>query len=55
MRFHAAAFTTPIDTALIFSSEPVFSALFALLVAGEVFSTTGLIGAALVLAGMLIA
>lgn len=48
-------FTTPTHTALIFSAEPVFSALFAYLLAGELLSPRGMIGAALVLAGMLIA
>lgn len=48
-------FTSPTHTALIFSMEPVFSAIFAFLLAGEVMTLKGLIGAALVLAGMLIA
>lgn len=48
-------FTTPTHTALIFSMEPVFSAISAFFFAGEVLTTKGLIGAGLVLAGMLIA
>lgn len=48
-------FTTPTQTALICSAEPVFSALFAFLQAGEVLPLRGLVGAALVLTGMLIA
>lgn len=48
-------FTSPSHTALIFASEPVFSAVFAFLLAGETLTPRGLLGAALVLAGMLIA
>lgn len=48
-------FTTPTHTALILSMEPVFSALFAFLVAGEVLAPRGLAGAGLVLIGMLVA
>lgn len=48
-------FTSSTHTALIFSMEPVFSALTAFFFAGEVFSLRGLIGAGLVLIGMLIA
>ncbi|WP_006715804.1 EamA family transporter [Desulfitobacterium metallireducens] len=48
-------FTTPTQTALICSAEPVFSALFAFLLAGEILPLRGLTGAALVLAGMLTA
>jgi drug/metabolite transporter (DMT)-like permease len=47
-------FTTPTQTALILSTEPVFSAIFAFLLAGEILTPRGLAGAALVLAGMLI-
>lgn len=46
-------FTTPTQTALICSAEPVFSALFAFLLAGEILPLRGLAGAALVLFGML--
>lgn len=48
-------FTTPTQTALILSTEPVFSAIFAFLLAGEILTPRGLAGAALVLVGMLIA
>ncbi|KJR45182.1 Permease of the drug/metabolite transporter (DMT) superfamily [Desulfosporosinus sp. I2] len=48
-------FTTPTHTALIFSMEPVFAAISAFFFAGEILTTKGLIGAGLVLAGMLIA
>jgi len=48
-------FTTPTHTALIFSMEPVFSAISAFFFAGEVFTLQGLIGAGLVFIGMLIA
>jgi len=48
-------FTTSTHTALIFSMEPVFSAISAFFLAGEVLTFKGLIGAALVLGGMLIA
>lgn len=48
-------FTTPTHTALIFSAEPVFSAVFAFFLAGEILTPRGLAGAALVLSGMLFA
>ncbi|MHB8073176.1 DMT family transporter [Desulfosporosinus fructosivorans] len=48
-------FTTPTHTALIFSMEPVFAALSAFLFVGEILSPKGLLGAGLVLVGMLIA
>ena len=48
-------FTTPTHTALIFSMEPVFAAISAFFFAGEFLSPRGLLGAGLVLAGMLIA
>lgn len=48
-------FTTPNHTALIFASEPVFSAIFAYLLAGETLTTRGFVGAGLILAGMLMA
>jgi len=47
-------FTTASHTALIFASEPVFSAVFAYLLAGEMLTPRGLAGAALVLFGMLV-
>lgn len=48
-------FTSPTHTALIFTMEPVFAAISAFFFAGEILTHKGLIGAALVLAGMLIA
>lgn len=48
-------FTTPTHTALIFTGEPVFGAIFAYLLAGEVLTARGYLGAALILAGMLLA
>jgi drug/metabolite transporter (DMT)-like permease len=48
-------FTTPTHTALIFSMEPVFAAVYAFFFAGEILTLRGLLGAGLVLVGMLIA
>lgn len=48
-------FTTSTHTALIFTMEPVFSAISAFFLAGEILTLKGLIGAGLVLGGMLIA
>ena len=48
-------FTTPTHTALIFTMEPVFSAVSAFIFAGEILTPKGLLGAGLVLGGMLIA
>ncbi|WP_088228936.1 DMT family transporter [Desulfosporosinus sp. FKB] len=48
-------FTTSTHTAIIFSMEPVFAGLAAYFLAGEVLTLKGLIGAGLVLAGMIIA
>ena len=48
-------YTTATRTALVFSLEPVFAALFAFIIAGEILSTTGWIGGILILSGMLIA
>jgi len=48
-------FTTPTHTALIFSMEPVFAAVSAFLFIGELLTPRGLLGAGLVLVGMLIA
>jgi len=51
----AQQYTTATHTALIYSGEPVFASIFAYFWAGEVLSTKGLIGAAMILLGMLIA
>lgn len=48
-------FTTPTHTALIFSMEPVFAAISAFFFAGEFLTPRGLLGAGLVLVGMLVA
>ena len=48
-------FTSATRTALVFSLEPVFAALFAFLIAGELMTTSGWIGGALILCGMLVA
>lgn len=48
-------FTTPTHTALIFSMEPVFAAISAFFLAGELLTPKGFLGAGLVLTGMLIA
>ena len=48
-------FTSPTHTALIFTMEPVFAAISAFLFAGEILTSRGLLGASLVLLGMLIA
>lgn len=43
----------PTHTAVIFTMEPVFAALFGYLLAGEVLHPRGLVGAVLILTGML--
>ncbi len=48
-------FTTSTRTALVFSMEPVFAALFAYLIAGEMLTPLGWVGGLLILAGMIIA
>lgn len=47
--------TTPTRAALIYMLEPVFGALFAYLLAGEVLTLMGWIGGALILGGMIAA
>ncbi len=51
----AQRFTSPVHTALIFTMEPVFAAFFAWLWLGELITGQALLGAALILAGMLAA
>lgn len=46
-------FTTETHTALIFSLEPVFAATFGYLLAGDVLTPRGWVGAALILGGIL--
>jgi drug/metabolite transporter (DMT)-like permease len=48
-------FTTPTRTALVFCMEPVFGALFAVLLIGERVGPVGLTGAGLILAAMILA
>ncbi len=48
-------YTSPTHTALIYSGEPVFAAIFAYIVAGEVLGPRGMTGAVLILCGMLVA
>lgn len=48
-------YTTPTHTALIFSAEPVWGALFSYLLLGETLTLRGYLGAGLILAGMLLA
>lgn len=51
----AQKYTTPTHTGLIFSLEPVFAAFFAFVVAGEILTAKGYVGATLVLIGVLTA
>lgn len=50
----AQQFTTAGHTALIFSAEPVFAALFGVLVAGEHLAPRGWLGCAAILAGVIL-
>ena len=47
--------TSAARTALIFTAEPVFAALFAFLVAGEMLGARGLVGCGFILGGVLVA
>jgi len=47
-------FTTPTHTALIFAAEPVFAAVFGVLLAGDVLTPLGIMGGMLILLGTLI-
>ncbi|MDA8216561.1 MAG: DMT family transporter [Dehalococcoidales bacterium] len=51
----AQRFTSPTHTALIFTMEPVFAAVFAYLWLGEIISGRSLLGAGLILVGMIVA
>lgn len=51
----AQQFTSATHTAIIYTGEPVFAALFAYWMIGEVLSTRGMIGAVLIVTGMLVA
>lgn len=48
-------FTSATHTALIYTAEPVFSAIFAYILLGEVMTLKGIIGSLFILAGMLLA
>jgi len=48
-------FTTTARTALIFSMEPVFAAIFAWMIAGETLTFTGWIGGGLIVLAMIVA
>lgn len=48
-------YTTPTHTALIFSAEPIWAALFAWWLTGETLTPRGYLGGPLILAGMLLA
>jgi drug/metabolite transporter (DMT)-like permease len=48
-------YTTPTHTALIFSAEPVWGAIFSFILLGEMLTLRGYIGAGLIIAGMLLA
>ncbi|MFO7667719.1 MAG: DMT family transporter [Desulfobacterales bacterium] len=52
---HAQRYTSPTRTALIFTAEPVFGALFAHLYGGEPLLSHHLIGGGLIFAGMILA
>jgi drug/metabolite transporter (DMT)-like permease/membrane-associated phospholipid phosphatase len=47
-------FTTPTHTALIFAGEPVFAALFGVLLAGDVITARGLAGGILIITGTVV-
>ncbi|QUH20040.1 DMT family transporter [Alkaliphilus sp. B6464] len=47
-------FTSPTHTALIYSGEPVFSAIFAYFVAGELLTRRAILGSVLILIGMIV-
>jgi len=51
----AQRFTSPTHTALIYTAEPVFASIFAYLYSEEMLSSRGIIGALLILVGMLTA
>ena len=48
-------FTTATRTALVFTMEPVFAALFAYLIGGEMMTTMGWLGGFLIICGMIVA
>jgi drug/metabolite transporter (DMT)-like permease len=46
--------TTPTRAAVIFSIEPVLASLFAYLILGEILGTAGIIGASVILTGIIV-
>ncbi|MTV49413.1 EamA family transporter [Heliobacillus mobilis] len=54
-QMHLQKYTTATRTALIFATEPVFSLIFAIILAGEMLTIRGGIGCFLVLAGIVTA
>lgn len=48
-------FTTPAHASLIYTTEPIWAALFSFLLLGERLTTAGYVGAALILGGMVVA
>ncbi|GAA0181322.1 DMT family transporter [Clostridium sediminicola] len=50
----ALKFTSPTHAALIYTAEPVFAAVFGYIVLGELLSSKGMLGALLILTGMII-
>jgi drug/metabolite transporter (DMT)-like permease len=50
----AQRFTTPTRTALIFTGEPVFAALFGVLLAGDVMTAPAIAGGVLIIAGTVV-
>ena len=55
LQTHAQRFTTPTHTALIFSMEPVFAAIFGYLLGGDRLGIQAVVGCGLILTGMLVA
>lgn len=51
---HMQKYTSPTQTALIFTMEPVFAALFAFLLLGETLSPRSFTGSLMILSGMII-
>lgn len=51
----AQQYTSATHTAIIYTGEPVFAAIFAYFMIGEILSPKGMFGAVLIIAGMLVA
>lgn len=47
-------FTSPTHTALIYTAEPVFSAIFSFIILGDIMTTKAIIGSILILLGMIL-